>query len=286
MTMNDEQANVGATAVPSDGDLERMVEVATGGTARVVGIRPAAMPTNIAKALVVAQAAVVKVPHDGHNKHHDYRYTTAEAVIEAARGPMAAAGLAIVQMVGKLTPPSRITWWEQGADGPMEIVDTMPATVEVRHIITHESGDTWELPPMQTPVIPEKGRPWDKATATAGTYSLGYRLRDLLKMPRTDDADDLDRRNDDNTERSSRAAAPKTAKASPRDMAIQAITVSLTKVPGPEFQTLKEWCDAKAVKSVAAVGIEKATELVLVAADRLGIAPAVATEWITKAGAA
>ncbi len=52
------------------------------------------------------------------------------------------------------------------------------------------------MPSVQMPVLPEKGRPVDKAEATALTYSLGYVLRGLLKIPRTADADDLDQRDD------------------------------------------------------------------------------------------
>jgi hypothetical protein len=44
-------------------------------------------------------------------------------------------------------------------------------------------------------VVPERGRPLDKAFAVALTTSLSYLLRDLLQMPRGDEAD-MNARND------------------------------------------------------------------------------------------
>jgi len=46
------------------------------------------------------------------------------------------------------------------------------------------------------PVVPDRGRPPDKALASALTTSLAYLLRDLLLMPRVDPADDLAGRED------------------------------------------------------------------------------------------
>lgn len=253
------------------GEMERVAEAAADCVMRQWGMNPGEkrvpMPKNVAAALVIAQAAVVKVPHDGHNKHHDYRYTTAEAVIEAAREPMAKAGLSFSSFAGKLTPPTKITWWEQGADGPVEVVDTLPASIEVRGILAHESGETWETPPMHVPVIPEKGRPWDKAIATASTYALGYSLRGLLKMPRTDEADDLDRRNDANTERGTKAAKAPAKKADP----LPAIKAALDELPNEDEPTLQVWINKYGARAVAAVGMEKAQELVQAAATRLGV---------------
>lgn len=253
------------------------------------------MPPGIAKGLVVAQAAVVKVPHDGHNRHHDYRYTTAEAVIEAARKPMEAGGLALVQMVGRLTPPQRIVWWEFVDGKEVEVVDTLPASVEVRHLLTHSEGETFELQPMHVPVIPEKGRPWDKAIATAGTYALGYRLRDLLKMPRTDEADDLDRRDDKNLkERGSSRGEAKTRQPTDeekREKLLLTIKTSLGNVPGEEFGSLRTWIEqkhAKAVKGLQAFGGDPERELdalIKVAAKRLGEDEGEVLAWIATATA-
>ncbi len=42
------------------------------------------------------------------------------------------------------------------------------------------------------PIVPERGRPLDKAIASAKTSSLGYLLRDLMVAPRVLPGDDMD----------------------------------------------------------------------------------------------
>ena len=140
------------------------------------------MPAAIATGLAKAQARVNRVGKDGTNAFHKYKYTSAEALIEAAVDLMGEQGIALVQC---------------GWDRIQRPED--PARISVRYILTHASGESWEMPPSSTPVIPEKGRPWDKAEAAALTYSLGYTLRGLLKIPRADADDDVDQRNDDHT---------------------------------------------------------------------------------------
>jgi hypothetical protein len=139
------------------------------------------IPASIATALAKAQAKVTRVGKDGTNTFHRYRYTSAEMIIESAIGVMGSEGLALAQY-----------GWDVTA-----AVGEMPARIVVRYALTHVSGESWEMPPSSTPVIPEKGRPWDKAEAAALTYSLGYTLRGLLKIPRADPDDDVDQRDDE-----------------------------------------------------------------------------------------
>jgi ERF superfamily len=138
------------------------------------------VPAAIATALAKAQAKVTRVGKDGANTFHRYRYTSAEALIESAIGVMGSEGLALVQCGWDIVQPA----------------GEMPARLSVRYLLTHVSGESWEMPPSSTPAIPEKGRPWDKAEAAALTYSLGYTLRGLLKIPRADADDDVDQRDD------------------------------------------------------------------------------------------
>jgi len=63
------------------------------------------------------------------------------------------------------------------------------------YTVAHKDGGAFECA-TSTPAIEEKGRPRDKAVATALTYSLGYFLRGLLLLPRVDEATDVDRRDD------------------------------------------------------------------------------------------
>jgi hypothetical protein len=62
-------------------------------------------------------------------------------------------------------------------------------------LLLHTSGEERVLS-TSWPVVPDKGRPLDKATASAATTSLAYLLRDLLLAPRVDPSDDLAGRED------------------------------------------------------------------------------------------
>ncbi len=138
------------------------------------------IPKEVLEALVKAQAQVRAVGKDGNNQHHRYRYTSAEALIDAATAWMAAAGMALVQCGWRSVPPE---------------LTGMPDRLEVTYVVT-AGGALWVMPVVSTPILPEKGRPWDKAEATALTYNLGYTLRGLLKIPRVDTDDDVDQRDD------------------------------------------------------------------------------------------
>mgnify|MGYP000246290882 CR=1 FL=1 len=180
-------------------DLERWVKELVIGevSAAVKADAGWTMPPAIAKAIAIAQGLMQRVGHDGKNLHHWYRYTSAEAVIEASIEPMAKAGLGLVQCGWEPLPPRCDTWFDVSDKGEqLEQRVSGPARIEIRYMLVHESGVAWWMPPVTMPVLPEKGRPMDKAEATALTYSLGYVLRGLLKIPRTDDADDLDQRDD------------------------------------------------------------------------------------------
>lgn len=176
-------------------DETEKVEVEQLAKFRVRTVGP--MPPAIASAIAMAQGLMQRVGHDGKNQHHGYRYTSAEAVIEAAIEPMKKAGLGLVQCGWEPLPPRCDTWFDVSDKGEqLEQRVSGPARIEIRYMLVHESGVAWWMPPVTMPVLPEKGRPMDKAEATALTYSLGYVLRGLLKIPRTDDADDLDQRDD------------------------------------------------------------------------------------------
>jgi hypothetical protein len=62
-------------------------------------------------------------------------------------------------------------------------------------MLLHTSGERMEIT-IAWPVVPDRGRPLDKAVASAATTSLSYLLRDLLLMPRVDEADDIAGRDD------------------------------------------------------------------------------------------
>jgi hypothetical protein len=147
--------------------------------------RPAipAVP-NLAKALAAAQQKCRAASKDAKNNFHGYRYASAEAIIGEAKAALADTGLALVPIEQQV----------EEAGGRYQL--------HRRFLLTHESGECLPLS-VSWPVIPDKGRPLDKAAGAAATSSLSYLLRDLLLMPRVDGEDDVAARED-----KPKAAAP------------------------------------------------------------------------------
>lgn len=256
----------------------KMEELEDETTMRAVLIREAemivghrAMPKTIAAALVKAQALTERVGKDGNNSFHKYRYTSAEAVMEAARDPMAAAGIAIVQMGWTMSDPRIVPTLEwvpadpaKTGKGerfiPTESKDILPGAVTIRYLLTHDSGDTWEMPPVIVPVIPEAGRPWDKALFTALTFAQAYVLRGLLKMPRSGDPDeteapdDGDQRNDNDT--NSRGTKTRGPSAEDRAEAKRLAVVAELEAAIAEIVNIPGWVKETGPKAVRIVGME------------------------------
>ena len=148
----------------------------------------------LAGALVKAQTQCRAVEKDARNTFHKYAYASAEAIIEEAKGPLNACGLALMP-VGL-----HVNGHEKDGENRYEL--------EREFLLLHESGQSLAIK-CHWPICPDKGRPLDKATASADTTSLAYTLRDLLLMPRVDPADDMNTRNDPDKP----AAKPAPAKA-------------------------------------------------------------------------
>jgi hypothetical protein len=129
------------------------------------------MPASIASALVKAQREARDVVKDGENKYHRYAYATADAIASEARRALNKSGLALC----------RVGWSVQKAG------DGVPLTVLVTYALVHDDGSSCLLPPAECPVIPEKGRPEDKATAAALTFSAGYVALGLLQIERVNE---------------------------------------------------------------------------------------------------
>lgn len=141
----------------------------------------------LCKALIEAQRHAQGVAKASKNTFHNYSYASAEAIIEEARDALTHAGVVV----------STLGWESQ--DG----------RIVVRYLVAHESGEAF-VGEASTPVLPEKGRPLDKAEATALTANLSYFLRGLLLLPRVDAAEEMNTR-DDRPERTSRAAGSRPA---------------------------------------------------------------------------
>lgn len=148
------------------------------------------MPKSIAAALVKAQRDAIDVPKDGFNKFHGYAYSTSEGIAAECKRALNANGLGLCRLGWTTKPPT----------------EHAPGSVVVRYRLVHEGGDSWALPDAECPVIPEKGRPEDKATAAALTFSAGYVALGLLQIERVDEHAP-DARNDGGTQRQ-KAAKP------------------------------------------------------------------------------
>lgn len=132
-------------------------------------------PGTLASAIVLAQQAVKSVEKTSKNEFHKYKYAGTEAVLEEARAALSSAGLGVVPL-----------GWSANEGRTV---------LHVTYRLLHVSGESMDFP-CETPIIPDKGRPQDKAEATALTYSLGYFLRGLLLIPRVDEEHEVDRRDD------------------------------------------------------------------------------------------
>lgn len=127
-------------------------------------------------ALVQAQQSAQAVHKSSVNAFHHYKYSSAEAIIAEAREALSSAGLALLT-----------TGWTPYAVGDSP-------GISVHYLLVHVSGESIQFSPCITAVVPDKGRPLDKAQATALTYSLGYFLRGLLLLPRVEE--EVDQRDD------------------------------------------------------------------------------------------
>jgi len=143
----------------------------------------------LATALLAAQRALPSVGKDAKNSFHHYSYVSAEAMIGACREALHGAGLTV-----------RRAGWKYDGSPEGGIVNS---TFVLTHAPTGESVSdeiAWVC-------VPEKGRPIDKSLAGCLTTSLNYWLRDLLLVPREDEAE-MDRRDDRTYEPRKAAPAP------------------------------------------------------------------------------
>lgn len=132
-------------------------------------------------ALVDAQSRARAVEKDAKNKYHGYRYASAEAIIEEARYALNEAGLAAFAVGWRFAHD------EMGDKGPI-------GRIVVNYRLVHRSGESADFEASSF-IIPEKGRPEDKAEAASLTTNLAYFLRALLLLPREDEGA-MDRRDD------------------------------------------------------------------------------------------
>lgn len=161
------------------------------------------IPKSIAAALVAAQTALSHVEKGSTNTFHKYDYAGSEDVIRASRRALHGAGLAVAR-VGWVILQGEVDYDEKGQRRVLR-----EDRVSVRYLLTHRDGESVVFPEFESPAIPEKGRPADKATSAALTLNTTYFLVGLLALERGEGPNDVDQRDDRNYDPNApRAAAP------------------------------------------------------------------------------
>ena len=151
---------------------------------------------SLAKKLLDAQRRVSTLPLDG--KGPQYRYTSAEALLEAARDSLHESGLVLC--------PVSVSIVIQSIDGSDEVTDTRSGEVKstprslivlvsASYLLTDvDSGESVPLVAGSAHGIPIDRRgvgAAETAIASARTYALRDLLRDLLLAPKSKDAEDV-----------------------------------------------------------------------------------------------
>ncbi len=140
-------------------------------------------------ALAKAQALAKAAEKDARNKHHGYDYTSAEGMIAEAKRALSQCALAVIPIAANTREP-------RAGEAPIsmergDVNKGARCVLVAEWAVVHEGGGIVTIS-CEWPVIPELGRPLDKALAAARTASLNYLLRDLLQLPRVEEGTDLD----------------------------------------------------------------------------------------------
>lgn len=200
---------------------------------------------NLCAGLVAAQRAARGVAKDSTNQHFRYKYASSEDVILAAREALSVGDLALYAESHLLEVLLPAVPGERGESGWLVEPADPILSVRVRYVLVHSSGET-RLIESSTPLIPEKGRPYDKALAAAKTYDLAYVLRTLLLLPRGEpEADGVDSRDDSawqrggGRQRDDRREAPRQPARAPERAQEQAPAVS--PAPAAASDAVRAW---------------------------------------------
>jgi hypothetical protein len=131
-----------------------------------------------AAGLVAAAKSLKAIEKRGHNSFHRYEYATAEDVMDACRSALAAGGMAV-----------------DASEWDIQSMTDGSFLLRQKLRIVHESGE-YRTRRIVWPIVPEKGRPLDKAVAVALTASLAYAVRGMLLAPRGIGEPDMSARDD------------------------------------------------------------------------------------------
>lgn len=172
-------------------------------------------------AWVRAQKKAKAVAHDSTNSYMRFDYTSAEAVIEFSNDCLTGEGLGVSPLSSVLV--------DKGArlepDGKGGFREVPQLFSKRTYLLFHESGESIVLEGTEWPILPEKGRPLDKATGSMDTTSLAYFLRGLLQIKRADSTDDMNHPANASDPGDDRQAPPAIGQASAKVQAPLGMTV-------------------------------------------------------------
>jgi hypothetical protein len=132
-------------------------------------------------ALLKAQKSIGGVSKDKTNSFSNYKYTSSEHLVSVARRVLLENGLVV----------GRRNWTFEVGTAESELLK-----VKSKLFISHpESGESFDEE-IEFPAIVRKGTAADKAICASLSTALAYWLRDVLLLPRVDEAYSMDKRND------------------------------------------------------------------------------------------
>jgi|6_EtaG_2_1085325.scaffolds.fasta_scaffold02767_14 hypothetical protein len=150
--------------------------------------------TTLSAALAAAQAMATRIDKDGRNDFQRYDYTSAENMMQLWTEIAGSQGLSLYparsQVKGEL--------------------------LKCRWILEHGPTGAGREIRRDEPIVVSKGKPLDKAIASARTTGLGYLIRDLLIVPRVHPTDDMDHPRWSQPEKKAAPPAPAPRKRSPQ----------------------------------------------------------------------
>lgn len=178
-------------------------------------VPPAPKRANLQAAILEAQRTVGAVAKESRNTFHNYKYASAEHMLVESREALINAGVQV----------------NRGAYELRELAGNIVCRMEM--ILCHPESGEREVNQIDYPVIPEKGRPLDKAVNGALTTSMAYWLRDLLLIPRLD-ASEIEVCGRDDRNYDPKAKVPSGKPASSNDLLDRIKDMGAVEVASPE----------------------------------------------------
>lgn len=154
----------------------------------------APIPASVAAGLVRARRAVRPVEKDSKNTHHGYKYASADDVAAEGLRALNEGGLAFLTLSWVLVSIDRPRVIA-AEDGSVQSVPDTATRLRCVHALVAEDGASVEIT-TDLPVLPDRGRPEDKAALGALTESYAYAIRGLLGIPRVDESISVSGRDD------------------------------------------------------------------------------------------